>query len=147
MNSKMLDTSVLVRYAGPASIGRQHAWEAVARLKKEATQGAVCPHVLIEFWAVATRPLDKNGLAMTFVEAKEWVNRFTDELFQVIDDTPKTYEKWLELVFDYSVSGFHTYDAKVVASAIAGMCDGVIAFDGDFKKYESELPIEFLNNK
>ena len=148
MNSKMLDTSVLLRIAGPATVLRQVAWEAIDRLKDEGIHPAVCPQALTEFWAAATRPIGKqNGLGLTTDEAKKWVNKFINEFFQFIDDTPKTYEIWLELVSKYDVKGFDTYDAKIAASAIAGMCDGILTFDGDFKRYESELPIEFLSNE
>ena len=65
----------------------------------------------------------------------------------IIDDTPKTYEKWIELVCDHSITGTKTHDARVVAAAIAEMCDGILTFDKKFEKiYTAELHIELLSN-
>ena len=148
MSMKLLDSSVLVRYAGPSGSRRDRAKTTLKHHHDTGVDLTICPHVIAEFWAVATRPINvRGGLGLTITQAKNWVDRFTNTLFHFIDDTPKTYEKWIELVCDHSITGVKTHDARVVASAIAGMCDGILTFDAKFEKlYSQELHIELLSN-
>ena len=81
----LLDSSVLIRVAGPHDARRDRAWAAIDRLKYENIPSTVCPQVIAEFWAVATRSIDqRGGLNLTIAEAKNWVDRFTNVLFHFI---------------------------------------------------------------
>ncbi|MGH9960699.1 MAG: hypothetical protein ACREBC_26855, partial [Pyrinomonadaceae bacterium] len=49
--------------------------EQLARLRKTGEELCIVPQNLIEFWAVATRPLAENGLELTIDEAVQETNK------------------------------------------------------------------------
>ena len=75
--SYLVDTNVLLR-----SSQRTHPMSAVAdnAVSTLLTQGeilCVTPQNLIEFWAVATRPLANNGLELTIDQAQKEIAKFS----------------------------------------------------------------------
>ena len=60
--SWLLDTNVLLRLADEQSRERSVAEEAIARLLERGIPVFISAQVLVEFWAVATRPEQVNGL-------------------------------------------------------------------------------------
>jgi hypothetical protein len=65
----LVDTNILLRSLNPADPQYQAAIEAPAKLPAQNETLCIAPQNLVEFWAVATRPANKNGLGMTSVEA------------------------------------------------------------------------------
>lgn len=63
--SYLIDTNVLLRLAQPDHPMHQDALNAVTTLHQNEDILFIIPQNLIEFWAVATRPLSVNGLGMT----------------------------------------------------------------------------------
>ena len=61
MSRILLDTNVVLRWLERGA--REHAVvvEAIRRLTLQGTQLVLAPQVLIEFWVVATRPVEANG--------------------------------------------------------------------------------------
>ncbi len=70
---------------------------------------------LIEFWTVATRPAEANGLGLSPPAARTEIERL-ERFFTVLRETPALYPAWKRLVFEYQVSGKPTYDARLVAA-------------------------------
>jgi predicted nucleic acid-binding protein len=58
----LLDTNILLRASDKTSSSYHLAVNAVARLISVGHECVITPQVLIEFWVVATRPLEVNGL-------------------------------------------------------------------------------------
>ncbi|MDQ3652607.1 MAG: hypothetical protein M3458_20490 [Acidobacteriota bacterium] len=67
--SYLVDTNVLLRYAQKSHTMRPDARRALLTLRKQAEELCIIPQNIIEFWAVATRPLANNGLGLTVDEA------------------------------------------------------------------------------
>jgi predicted nucleic acid-binding protein len=86
----------------------------VARLLSEGHEVCVCPQNLIEFWAVATRPLEANGLGRT---PDEVVTEISDiqARFVLPPDIPEIFTQWKTLVQSGSVRGQRTHDARLAA--------------------------------
>ena len=61
MGSYLADTNLLLRLADPASEQHAIATQALAQLLGQGDEVYVTPQNLIEFWAVATRPVEANG--------------------------------------------------------------------------------------
>ena len=61
----LVDTNVLLRTVQMDSEGADLALSAVSALFARSEALFVTPQVIIEFWAVATRPVDVNGLGLT----------------------------------------------------------------------------------
>ena len=65
----LVDTSVLGRLANRADVAHPVAAAAVAELHRRGEVLHVTPQNLVEFWAVAMRPLSANGLEMTTADS------------------------------------------------------------------------------
>jgi predicted nucleic acid-binding protein len=58
----LIDTNVLLRMSNTADAEHGLATDAAAELASRGDTVAITSQVLIEFWAVATRPESSNGL-------------------------------------------------------------------------------------
>lgn len=65
MTTFLLDTNVLLRMSDGHAPNHLLAGEAVSTLLARRNEVYITAQNLIEFWAVATRPLDVNGLGWT----------------------------------------------------------------------------------
>ena len=61
MGSYLADTNLLLRLADTGSEQHAIATQALARLLSHGDEVYLTPQNFIEFWAVATRPMDANG--------------------------------------------------------------------------------------
>ena len=61
MTRYVLDTNVLLRAADKSSAQHLTIFRVIASLKENDQELFLAPQVLMEFWSVATRPLDVNG--------------------------------------------------------------------------------------
>ena len=65
----LLDSNVLLRAVEPAHPHFRASVDSRELLHSQGHELLVVPQVLYEFWVVATRPKENNGLAMTSEEA------------------------------------------------------------------------------
>src|SRR5207247_626795 len=125
----LLDTNVLLR-----ALDRQHPMYRVARraiiaLRRQNYRLFLTTQNLIEFWAVATRPVDANGLGMSIQWTAAQLMRMK-RLFAVLPDTAATFAEWERIVIQQHVSGKKAHDARLVASMkIHGIPD-ILTFNG-----------------
>jgi hypothetical protein len=73
---------------------------AILTLKKQGEFLCIIPQNIIEFWAVATRPLDKNGLGLSITQAEEESEKLK-KIFILELDTPQIFTEWESLVIKY----------------------------------------------
>ena len=66
----LLDTNVLLRLDHVGHPHRPIAREAIERLLDEQHQPRILPQVLYEYWVVATRPAETNGLGFSLEDAE-----------------------------------------------------------------------------
>ena len=86
----LADTNVLLRNAEPAHPMYPEAVRAVKTLLAHGETICVFTQNLIEFWNVATRPADKNGLGFTPAQTDAEVSRI-EALLTVISESPAVY--------------------------------------------------------
>jgi predicted nucleic acid-binding protein len=135
MTRILLDTNVVVRLTDPAAPEHAVVTEALAKLIGRETLLCVTPQVLIEFWAVATRPLDANGLGWTVEQTREAVEGLVGQLV-LLEDTPGVFSAWLDLA-SAGVSGKRVHDARIVAVALAHGVESVLTLNTkDFAGFE-----------
>jgi predicted nucleic acid-binding protein len=90
---------------------------------------------LIEFWAVATRPVDANGLGMSIEWAAAQVARMK-RLFRILPDSPEDYSEWERLVVLHRVSGKKVHDARLAAAMRVRGITHLLTFNvKDFARY------------
>jgi predicted nucleic acid-binding protein len=135
MGSYLADTNLLLRLADPASKQHAVATEALARLLGQGDEVYLTPQNFIEFWAVATRPVEANGFGWTSERtAKEVAD--LQERFPVLSDSPDVFTRWLELVQRFPIQGKRVHDARLVAVLQAHRVEHLITFNSpDFAAF------------
>jgi predicted nucleic acid-binding protein len=114
MNRYLLDTNVLLRASDPDSPSYGIAMGAVERLLDRGDECAITPQVLIEFWVVATRPVEVNGLGWDTKRTEEKIDRLLEQ-FVLLKDTEQVFSVWLRLVTIHQIKGKRTHDARLLA--------------------------------
>jgi predicted nucleic acid-binding protein len=100
---------------------------------------------LIEFWAVATRPIADNGLGITVAQAAQELTK-VKLLFPILPDTPDILPEWESLAIQHHVVGKHAHDARLVAAMKVHNLTHLLTFnDGDFKRFTEIIVVNPQN--
>ena len=138
----LLDTNVLLR-----AIDRRHPDFNIVRralivLGRQRTQLCFVAQNLIEFWAVATRGRDANGLGMSTEWAIAQLAKIK-RLFAILPETAEILPTWERLVIQHRVSGKKTHDARLVAAMYVHGVSHILTFNSaDFSRYAGISVIE-----
>src|SRR5438128_734980 len=111
----LIDTNVLVRLAHLGSEQQPIAERALTSLKAQQHSLRLVPQVIYEFWSVATRPIDRNGLALPIAAVNTFINEW-QSLFPVLRDERAILGIWQVLAVQHSVQGKQAHDARLVAA-------------------------------
>lgn len=114
MMNYLLDTNILLRSADPNSESYSLVRNAVYSLIKDGETCYITPQVLIEFWAVATRPLNVNGLGWTAKKTHQEINQILSQ-FPLLEETQDIFPIWFQLVTDYNIKGKRSHDMRILA--------------------------------
>ncbi len=114
---------------------------ALLRLDQQGEAVYSTPQNLIEFQALATRPVVANGLGLTPAQASVEANRI-EAIYQLLPDTPAIYPLWRNIVNTYAVVGRQVYDARLVAVMQAHGITHLLTLDPtDFRRYAAIISI------
>jgi predicted nucleic acid-binding protein len=134
MTKYLLDTNILLRGSDPDSSSHLLAIESVSKLLKMGHQCYLTSQVLIEFWVVATRPIDVNGLGWSINQTSEEINQLINRFFW-LEETPQIFPTWQGLVKTYSIKGKRTHDLRLIAVMKTHNLDHLLTFNPtDFVK-------------
>jgi predicted nucleic acid-binding protein len=136
----LADTNVLLRAAQPGHPMHATARGAIASLLGRGEAIYLVPQNLVEFWVVATRPAERNGLGMPPADADLELARLEAQ-FPVLPETSDVYGRWRDLVARYGVSGFRAYDARLVASMLVYQIEHILSYNGDDFKHYREITV------
>jgi predicted nucleic acid-binding protein len=135
--SYLLDVNILLRSANPDDPLHDQATRAVETLLHQGETVYLVPQAMYEFWAVSTRPADRNGLGFSITEATASLARVTLLLTPIADNQDVTNE-WLVLVARYGITGHHarSHDTRYVAAMIAHGITHLLTYNvSDFDFY------------
>jgi predicted nucleic acid-binding protein len=133
--SYLVDTNILLRSAQPSHPMHADATRAVSELLAQGEILSVIPQNIIEYWAVATRPVEANGLGMSVEETAAEVKRL-QIIFQILPDNADIFTEWKRLVSEHEVKGKEVHDARIVAAMLAHRVTHLLTFNtADFKRY------------
>jgi predicted nucleic acid-binding protein len=136
MAKYVVDTNVLLRSAEPHSAQHSLAVAAVAKLNSQDHEIYLAPQVISEFWVVATRPANVNGLGWGIETAEAAINKLLKE-FPVLPETPQLFSEWHRLVVQYRVVGKQAHDARLVAIMNTNGLTHVLTFNvNNFRAYD-----------
>jgi len=137
--SILLDTNILLRRMQPSHPSHALAVDSVARLLAAREPVHFTLPNIAEFWNVATRPAEHNGLgfspSMTLAEVEK-----IEAAFELLPDTPALYGAWRELVLRHGIIGVKVHDARLVAAMSVHGVRRLLTFDvSDFARYGIEV--------
>lgn len=136
-----MDTNVLLRLVQKNHPMRPDARRALVTLRRRGEELCITPQNIIEFWAVATRPLDKNGLGLTVDEATREIRKLR-RIFKLRPDSLAIFAEWEQLVARYQVMGKQAHDTRLVAVMKAHGLSHILTFNtDDFKRFADITPV------
>jgi len=135
--SYVLDSNILLRMAQPAHSMHAEATRATAALLRQGQLIHVIPQTLYEFWSVATREVQFNGLGLSIPDAHAELARIKN-LFLFLPDSPAIYPEWERLITQHSVRGRDSHDARIVAAMNVHSITHLLTFNkDDFKRFSA----------
>lgn len=138
----LVDTNILLRLVQKNSPMHLDTQRAILTLKKQGEFLCIIPQNIIEFWAVATRPLDKNGLGLSINQAEEESEKLKN-IFILELDTPQIFTEWESLVIKYQVMGKQVHDARLAAAMVAHNITHLLTFNvDDFQRFSDIVVVD-----
>jgi predicted nucleic acid-binding protein len=145
-----VDTNVVLRSIEDGHVAQPVAKNGLFALRDRGEILSVFPQNLIEFWAVATRPVTNNGLGLTVAQAEVEVISLKT-LFVLLPESPDIFPEWEKIVLEYRVSGKQAHDARLVAAMRVHNLTHLLTFNtADFKRFSfitATSPRDILNGE
>jgi predicted nucleic acid-binding protein len=88
----------------------------------------VAAQCIFEFWSVATRPADVNGLGWSIERATAAVATIRSR-FPVLPEPPEVLDLWLHLVLTHGLKGKRVHDAHLLATMKANGITHLLTFN------------------
>ena len=124
----LADTNVLLRLLHPSHHHFGLAENALTSLRLRGEEFCIAPQNLIEFWAVATRPRNENGLGMSVDQVAKEMSGLR-QFFHLLPYASEVSEVWKRIVIDYAVIGKQTHDAHIVAIMQINRVSSILTFN------------------
>jgi hypothetical protein len=96
-DATLVDSNILLRMLQPLHTQYALAGAAVASLRQQRFELCIVPQNLVEFWSVATRPLENNGIGLTPGFASDQLRNLRN-LFRLLEGASGIAEQWEVLV-------------------------------------------------
>jgi predicted nucleic acid-binding protein len=130
-----VDTNILVRAAYPPDQKHTVTKNALGTLRKRQETLCIAPQNVVEYWGVATRPVEKNGLGMDLATVIKEVADLR-QLFTLLPYTSQVLETWQRIVIAQGVLGKQVHDALLVAIMQVHSVMSILTFNvGDFTRF------------
>lgn len=135
MTDYLLDTNILLRVVQLEAPTHIMAVEAVASLLEKDEAVFITAQNLIEFWAVATRSVEVNGLGWPPAVTAGEIQQLRQQI-PMLEDQSGIFVNWLELFTQHAVLGKQVHDARLVATMLTHNVTHLLTFNGaDFRRY------------
>lgn len=138
----LLDTNILLAYINAHHPRHQAVLNRIEQLIGAGYELLLAPQCLYEFYVVATRPVDQNGLGLSPAEADQKLQDLTS-VFSLREDKRSTVKKWRKLCQTYQISGKRAHDARLVAWMIKqGVAELLTLNAQDFQVFNSLIAVQ-----
>ncbi|MFM5988411.1 MAG: type II toxin-antitoxin system VapC family toxin [Sphaerospermopsis kisseleviana] len=128
MTRYILDTNVVMRFCNPSDVQHHLATDAISRLLTQGDECFLTAQILVEFWAVATRPVEVNGLGWSVETTRKTIDQVLRR-FPLLKDSEDIFPNWLNLVTINKVMGKRTHDVRIVAVMLAYQVTHILTFN------------------
>lgn len=137
----LIDTNVLLRWSVADDPHYAACVGAVDALTVRGIDVCVCAQVLIEYWAVSTRPRDVNGLEFSPSDVDERLTE-VDRIFTLLPEPPDIALRWRKIAAEHSVVGKQAHDARIAALMTAHGVTHILTLNvSDFARYQGITPV------
>lgn len=131
----LIDTNVVIRLIQGGQPQQIPASSALRHLETTGHEICVVPQVFYEFWAVATRPAEMNGLGLDAAEAGRVLGHM-QSLFTLLRDERTIFDYWEALVTTHAIQGKASHDARLVAAMRRHSLSHLLTFNpSDFERF------------
>jgi predicted nucleic acid-binding protein len=135
----LVDTNVLLSATAPFRPLHRAALAVLNDWPNQGTILATTGQVLREYLAVATRPVEANGLGLGVDDALSNVAAFRGRM-RLLVDSEAVWDRLHALIATYGCMGKQIHDANLVATALtSGVERLVTANAGDFKRFAADI--------
>ena len=129
------DTNILLRSLETTAPHYQIVENALAKLRGRQEVLCVAPQNVVEFWSVATRPVNENGLGMDARRADAEITALL-RLFCLLPYRQEVLETWRRIVVAQGISGKQAHDAHLVAIMQVHSIPTILTFnDAHFRRF------------
>jgi predicted nucleic acid-binding protein len=128
MAKYLLDTNVVIRLCNPCDVKHDLATNTVSFLLAQGDECFLTSQILVEFWVVATRPVEVNGLGWTVEQTRSTINQLLNR-FPLLEESSDIFANWLDLVTTNKVMGKRTHDARIVAVMLSHEVTHLLTFN------------------
>jgi predicted nucleic acid-binding protein len=131
----LVDTNILIRVSSADDPRHSICVEAVRQLQARGSELFLCAQMMIEYWVVATRPRNVNGLGLDPAEVEENLQEY-EQAMRVLPEPPDMAARWRELAERYAVRGRQAHDTRLAALMLAhGVTSLLTLNSADFARY------------
>ncbi len=135
MTTYLLDTNIWLRSVQRESPHHTLAVEALATLLTQGHDLFITSQNVVEFWSVASRPIEANGLGWSVETVRQEIEHIQTQ-FPLLDDTADIFVQWLHFVSMYRVIGRRVHDARLVAAMLVHGVTHLLTFNrDDFRQF------------
>ncbi len=146
----LVDTNVALRLGDKRHPMHSEALAAIEWLDANGHECVIVPQVLYEYWVVATRPSENNGLGMPAAKADAAISQWI-EVFRLLLDERGVFSDWRDLVARNDVKGKNAHDARLVAAMQRHGLTDLFSFNkADFARFtaiKTYTPAEVLGGQ
>ena len=133
----LVDTNVVLRMADEGHTMHGEALAVIDWLDANGHECVIVPQVLYEYWVVATRPSENNGLGMTTANTDLVISKWVT-VFRLLLDERGVFAYWRDLVVGNDVKGKTAHDARLVAAMQRHGVTNLLSFNKpDFSRFTS----------
>lgn len=134
----LADTNIVTRRVLPADAQHDLVRTAIDRLLSKGETVYVTAQVLVEFRALATRPLAANGLGLTPEDASIR-SQMIEAIFPLLQEVPTVYAHWRRLADTFRIVGRQVFDTRLVAVMLAHDVTNILTLDArHFQRFAAE---------
>ncbi|MBX7244564.1 MAG: type II toxin-antitoxin system VapC family toxin [Candidatus Sumerlaeaceae bacterium] len=131
----LIDTNILVRLAVEGDPLAVPIRQTFADLQRKGARLCICNQNLYEFWVVATRPPESNGLGLQIETCQRAIATLVDSLI-VLPDPPDLFDQWFALCVKNRIAGKAAHDARLAALMTCYKISTLVTFnDSDFRSF------------
>lgn len=114
----LIDTNAIISNMQKSRGDHAAVGATLRELVLRAHEPCICAQIVHEFWVVATRPADGNGLGLEPQQAANEIDRLL-AAFTLISEPADMLTRWRAFCVNNSVRGKRAHDARIATLMIA----------------------------